>query len=69
MGDAQQVERAAAAHRLMAIGEYTVRRIAEQTDAHNRWAVDGWEQIAAEISAQLGISRKRASSQMSDGQT
>jgi len=69
MGDAQQVEWAAAAQRLMAIGQYTVRRIAEQTDEHNRWAVDGWEQIAAEISAQLGISRKRASAQMSDGQS
>ncbi|AGB25730.1 protein of unknown function DUF222 [Mycobacterium sp. JS623] len=69
MGDAQQVERAASAHRLMAIGQYTVRRIAEQTDEHSRWAVDGWEQIAAEISAQLGISRKRASAQMSDGQS
>src|SRR5689334_20191185 len=69
MGDAQQVERAASAQRLLAIGEYTVRRIAEQTDAHNFWAVDGWEQIAAEISAQLGISRKRASAQMSDGQS
>ncbi|MBE1546682.1 hypothetical protein GGC64_000690 [Mycobacterium sp. OAS707] len=69
MGDAQQVERAASAQRLLAIGAYTVRRIAEQTDEHNFWAVDGWEQIAAEISAQLGISRKRASSQMSDGQS
>jgi len=69
MGDAQQVERAASAQRLLAIGEYTVRRVAEQTDAHNFWAVDGWEQIAAEISAQLGISRKRASAQMSDGQS
>ena len=69
MGDAQQVERAAAAHRLMAIGEYTVRRIAEQTDEHDFWAVDGWEQIAAEVSAELGISRKRASSQMSYGQS
>ncbi|MBP1817986.1 HNH endonuclease [Mycobacterium sp. OAE908] len=69
MGDAQQVERAASAQRLLAIGQYTVRRIAEQTDEHNFWAVDGWEQIAAEISAQLGISRKRASSQMSDGQS
>ena len=69
MGDALQVERAASAQRLLAIGQYTVRRIAEQTDEHNRWAVDGWEQIAAEISAQLGISRKRASAQMSDGQS
>jgi hypothetical protein len=69
MGDAQRVERAAFASQLMAIGEYTVRRIAEQTDEHNLWAVDGWEQIAAEISAELGISRRRASAQMSYGQS
>jgi hypothetical protein len=69
MGDVQQAERAAFAHQLMAIGEYTVRRIDEQTDEHNFWAVDGWEQIAAEISAELGISRKRASAQMDYGQS
>ncbi|WP_041311871.1 HNH endonuclease signature motif containing protein [Mycobacterium sp. JS623] len=69
MGDAQQGERAAFAHQLMAIGRYTVNRIDEQTDEHNFWVVDGWEQIAAEISAELGISRQRASSQMHYGQT
>ncbi len=69
MGDAQQAERAAFAHQLMAIGRYTINRIDEQTDEHNFWVVDGWEQIAAEISAELGINRKRASSQMHYGQT
>ena len=69
MGDAQQAERAAFAHQLLAIGRYTVNRVDEQTDEHNFWVVDGWEQIAAEISAELGISRGRASSQMHYGQT
>jgi len=32
MGQAQQAERAAYAHQLMAIGCYTVNRIDEQTD-------------------------------------
>ena len=68
MGDAQQAERAAFARQLMAIGRYTIRRIEQQTDEHNFWCVDGWEQIAAEVSAQLGISRGRASSQMRYGQ-
>jgi hypothetical protein len=68
MGDAQQAERAAFAHQLTAIGRYTINRIDEQTDEHNFWCVDGWEQIAAEISAELGISRQRASSQMRYGQ-
>jgi hypothetical protein len=69
MGDAQQAERAAFARQLLAVGEFTVRRIEQQTDEHNFWCVDGWEQIAAEVSAELGISRKRASSQMHYGQT
>jgi uncharacterized protein DUF222 len=69
MGDAQQAQRAAFAHQLMAVGQYTVNRIDEQTDEHNFWVVDGWEQIAAEISAELGINRRRASSHMHYGQT
>jgi hypothetical protein len=64
MGTAQQEERAAFARQLMAVGEFTVRRIQQQTDEHNFWCVDGWEVIAAEVGAELGISRKRASSQM-----
>jgi hypothetical protein len=67
MGEAQQAERAAFARQLLTVGEYTVRRIEQQTDEHNFWCVDGWEQIAAEVSAQLGISRGRASSQMQYG--
>jgi Domain of unknown function (DUF222) len=67
MGDAQQAERAAFARQLMAVGRFTERRIAQQTDEHNFWCVDGWEVIAAEIGAELGISRRRASSQMRYG--
>ncbi|MFL6082561.1 MAG: DUF222 domain-containing protein, partial [Mycobacterium sp.] len=69
MGAAQQAERAAFARQLMAVGEFTVRRIEQQTDEHNFWCVDGWEVIAAEVGAELGISRKRASSQMGYGQS
>jgi uncharacterized protein DUF222 len=68
MGDAQRAERVALARQLMAVGALTVRRIDEQTDEHNFWCVDGWEVIAAEVGAQLGISRGRASSQMRYGQ-
>jgi hypothetical protein len=68
MGDAQQAERAAFARQLLAVGVFTVRRIEQQTDEHNFWCVDGWEVIAAEIGAELGISRGRASSQMRYGQ-
>jgi hypothetical protein len=68
MGGAQQEERAAFARQLLAVGAFTVRRIEQQTDEHNFWCVDGWEVIAAEIGAELGISRGRASSQMRYGQ-
>jgi uncharacterized protein DUF222 len=68
MGDAQQAERAAFARQLLAVGEFAVRRIEQQTDEHNFWCVDGWEQTAAEVGAELGISRGRASSQMHYGQ-
>jgi hypothetical protein len=67
MGAAQQAERAAFARQLLAVGEFTERRIKEQTDEHNFWCVDDWEVIAAEIGAELGISRRRASFQMRYG--
>ncbi|MFG1931359.1 HNH endonuclease signature motif containing protein [Mycobacterium sp. NPDC048908] len=69
MSTAQRDERAACARQLLAIGAFTVRRIAEQTDDQGFWVVDGWEQIAAEVSAELGLSRKRASSRMHYGQS
>ena len=42
----------------------------EQTAGeHDIWCVDDWEAVAAEIGAELGISRGRASSQMHYGTT
>ena len=69
MGDAQQAERAAFARQLVAVGSFAQRRIAQGTDEHNFWCVDDWDAIAAEIGAELGISRSRASSQMHYGTT
>jgi hypothetical protein len=68
MGVAQRDERAAFARQLMAVGRFTQRRIEQQTDEHNFWCVDDWEVIAAEVGAELGISRTRASWQMGYGQ-
>jgi hypothetical protein len=59
MGDAQQAERAAFARQLVAVGRFTQHRLAETTDEHDLWCVDDWEAIAAEIGAELGISRSR----------
>ena len=68
MSSAQRAERAAAAARLIAVGEFTRQRIEDTTDEDNFWCVDEWEKIAAEVGAELGTSRGRASSQMHYGQ-
>nr|WP_245233841.1 DUF222 domain-containing protein [Mycobacterium sp. PS03-16] len=51
------------------MGRFTQQRLADAGDEHGNWCVDDWEAIAAEIAAQLGWSRQRASSQMNQGVT
>ncbi|MCK0176273.1 HNH endonuclease signature motif containing protein [Mycolicibacterium sp. F2034L] len=69
MGAAQRDERSATARRLLAVGRFALRRLAELGDAHGNWCVDDWEAVAAEVGAELGISRQWASSQMHHGTT
>jgi uncharacterized protein DUF222 len=69
MGEAQQDERAAFARQLLAVGRFAQRRMERISGEHDFWCVDDWEIIAAEIGAELGISRGRASSQMRYGTT
>lgn len=62
-------EAAAAARRLAAIGELVARRCPtgadpDLVDPRSRWACDPWDATAAEVAAALGISARRASSQM-----
>jgi hypothetical protein len=57
MGDAQQAGRAAFARQLVAVGRFAQRRLAAATGEHDLWCVDDFEVIAAEIGAELGISR------------
>lgn len=63
-------EAAAAARRLAAIGELVARRCGvggddpDVVDPRWRWACDLWDATAAEVAAALGISARRASSQM-----
>ncbi len=38
--------------------------MAELGGSHERWIVDDWESVAAELGAELGISRGRACTQM-----
>jgi hypothetical protein len=67
MGEAQRAERAGFARQLLAVGRFTQRRMERMSGEHDFWCVDDWEAIAAEIGAELGISRGRASSQMRYG--
>jgi hypothetical protein len=69
MGAAQQAERAAFARQLLAVGRFTLRRMEQTAGEHDIWCVDDWEAVAAEVGAELGISRGRASSQMHYGTT
>jgi hypothetical protein len=64
IGVAARQENAAGARRLEAMGELYARRApADETDRIN-WAIDGHENIVAEISAELAISRGRARGQL-----
>ncbi|MCX2933648.1 DUF222 domain-containing protein [Mycobacterium sp. CVI_P3] len=68
MQQAQRAERVAIAHRLLAAGRLCQRRM-RSVDAAERtqWCIDNWEAVAAEVGAELGISRGRASCQMDYG--
>ena len=68
VGQAQATQRAAFARQLLAVGTFAVRRMDQVCVERELWCVDQWEAIAAEVGAELGISRGRASSQMSHGQ-
>ena len=68
MVGAQRDERVAAARRLFAAGRLCQLRMAD-VDAEDRtqWCIDNWEAVAAEVGAELGVTRARASSQMNYG--
>jgi 5-methylcytosine-specific restriction endonuclease McrA len=68
MAGAQRDERVAIARRLLAAGRLCRLRMAV-VDAADRsqWCIDNWEAVAAEVGAELGISRARASAQMNYG--
>ena len=68
MAAAQCDERAACARRILLAGRLVQLRTAGvDEDDRTQWCIDNWEAVAAEVSAELGISRGRASSQMNYG--
>jgi len=64
MGVASREENAACARRLEAMGELYARRAPEDDVERMDWAIDGHENIVAEISAELHVSRGRARGQL-----
>ena len=62
-----RAERRAVAHKLVAAGRFALDRMAELGNSHEDWIVDDWELVAAELGAELGISRGRACTQMTQG--
>ncbi len=68
MAGAQRAERISIARRLLAAGRLCQLRMSA-VDAADReqWCIDNWEAVAAEVGAELGISRARASVQMNYG--
>ncbi|HOB49888.1 MAG TPA: HNH endonuclease signature motif containing protein [Mycobacterium sp.] len=68
MASAQRAERTAVARRLFAAGRLCQLRMSGVTeDQRLNWCIDNWEAVAAEVGAELGISRRRASVQMEHG--
>lgn len=69
MRDAQRDERSATARKMMAAGRFFLQRRTALGGTHDDWCVDDWDVIAAEVAAELGVSRGRASSWMDYGHT
>ncbi|MCW1959633.1 MAG: HNH endonuclease [Mycobacterium sp.] len=68
MSAAQRDERTACARRILLAGRLVLRRMSGvEADDRTQWCIDNWEAVAAEVGAELGISRGRASSQMNYG--
>lgn len=68
MAGAQRDERVAVARRLLAAGRLCQLRLAAVGAAERtQWCIDNWEAVAAEVGAELGVSRARASVAMNYG--
>jgi hypothetical protein len=69
MSQSLREERAAAARRMVALGLLTQRRVINANPDRQFWCIDDREALAGEVGAELGISRARASAEMSYGET
>ncbi|CAN7152483.1 DUF222 domain-containing protein [Mycolicibacterium frederiksbergense] len=64
-----RAERTAVAAKILAAGTFAVARMAELGNAFEDLIVDDWELVAAELGAELGLSRGRACTMITQGRT
>ena len=69
MAESVRTERAAVARRMVSLGLLTQRRLVDADPDSEFQCIDDWEALAAEVGAELGITRGRASGEMSHGET
>ncbi|WP_237568561.1 HNH endonuclease signature motif containing protein [Mycolicibacterium lacusdiani] len=69
MGESLHAERAAVARRLVAAGVFAARHEAGPGSETERWCVEDFDAAAAQVGAELGVSRFRAGADMSRGLT
>ncbi len=67
MRESARAERITVARRVLAAGRLCQIRLASAEPEREQWCIDNWEALAAEVGAELGISRARASSQLHYG--
>ncbi|ORA06876.1 DUF222 domain-containing protein, partial [Mycolicibacterium bacteremicum] len=65
--DQLRAERAAVAAKVLAAGRFALARMAQLGHAFDDLIVDDWELAAAELGAELGISRGRATTLITQG--
>lgn len=62
-----RTERRAVAEKMVAAGRFAMTRMAELGNTFESWVVDDWEMVAAELGVELGVSRGRATSLITQG--
>lgn len=67
--DQLRAERTAVAAKILAAGRFALARMAELGNAFEDLIVDDWELVAAELGAELGLSRGRACTLITQGRT
>lgn len=65
--DHLRTERRAVAEKMVSAGRFALARMAELGHTFEKWIVDDWELVAAELGVELGVSRGRATTLITQG--